>query len=110
MHTKVTALLALFAAIAAMAAIASPAKAAANIQTPQKAYNTARVCLLQHGARFVGRRGDNGGFVFFTGVSHIQFWTYKTMLGLVESVTYYAFPGLPATNKRDFIACIMKGN
>jgi hypothetical protein len=90
--------------------VTAAAPAAANVQTPGTAYKTARVCLLQHGARFVARRGDGGGYVFFKGVPHVQYWTYKTWLGLVEKVTYYAFPGLPAQTKRDFVACIMKGN
>jgi opacity protein-like surface antigen len=97
----------IFLAAAIAALVLVPAASAA--QTPNKAYRTARSCLMQHGARFVGSSG-NGGFVFFKGVTHVQYWRYHTWLGLVDKVTYYAFPGLPTQTKRDFISCIMKGN
>jgi hypothetical protein len=84
------------------------ASAAPTVKTKNQAYQTARVCLLQHGARFVGRRGDGGGFAFLKGVPHVQFWTYETTLGLVESVRYYAFD-LSSAQKRAFASCVSKG-
>lgn len=89
--------------------LAPAAYPATNIQTPTKAYKVARVCLLQHGARYVDGN-SHGGSVFFKGVDHVQFWRYHTWLGLVDKVTVYAFPGLPAQKKREFVACVMKGN
>jgi hypothetical protein len=97
----------LVGACAAVLALA-PAAAAAPLLTKDQAYKIARACLLQHDARFVGRRGDGGGFVFFKGVPHVQYWTYKTRLRQVRSVTYYAVD-LPDTQKKAFIACVKKG-
>jgi hypothetical protein len=107
--TKGTALKRLLAlSLLATAAATTAALPAVAAQTPNKAYRTARTCLLQHGARLVGHR-TNGGFVFFKGVKHVQYWRYLTTHGLVDKVTYNAFPGLPAIKETAFINCIMKG-
>jgi hypothetical protein len=82
--------------------------AAAPLKTKDQAYKTARACLLTHGARFVGRRGDGGGIVFFKGVPHVQFWTYKTTLNQVDSVTFTAVD-LPAKQKKALVTCVKKG-
>ncbi len=71
--------------------------------------STARVCLPSHDARFVGRRGDGGGYAIFKTGS--TFWTYKTFLGQVSSVTVYfaGRPGLTSAKKRAVRACVSKG-
>lgn len=101
--TKYT--LGLMAIVAALVIIPS----AAAFQTPTRAYQTARACLLDHGARYVSG-GSSGGTVFFKGVPHIQYWNYQTVAGLVDKVTYFAFPGLPPAKKQVLTSCVMKGN
>ena len=74
----------------AVLAGASDAAAATSFKTKNAAYQSARTCLMQHGATQVGRRSDGGGFVFFKGLR--MDWTYKTTSGLVSGVTYVAPP------------------
>ena len=100
--------LSLFGALALSMGVASSAQAA-SILTKDRAYRAARACLLNHGARFVGRRGDGGGFATLRRGS--TFWTYKTFLGKVSSVTIY-FAGQPApaaAMKRIAKVCVTKG-
>ncbi len=97
-------------ALAVLAAEAYDAAAATNFKTKNAAYQSARACLMQHGATQVGRRGDGGGFVFFNGLR--MDWTYKTTNGLVSGVTYVASPatGFRALAQRKlFVACVTKG-
>ena len=85
-----------------------PAHASPSLSKDQ-AYRTAPVCLLNHGARFVGRFGDGSGYATYkTGSS---FWTYKTFLGQVSSVTVYFVgrPGLANAAKRTVRTCLTKG-
>jgi hypothetical protein len=98
--------------IAALAALAgaSDAVAATNFKTKSAAYQSARTCLLQHGATQVGRRGDGGGFVFFKALR--MDWLYKTSNGQVSGVTYVTPPatGFRAlAQRRLFVACVTKG-
>ena len=101
--------LVIIAALAALAG-ASDAVAATNFKTKSAAYQSARTCLLQHGATRVGRRGDGGGFVYFKGLR--MDWMYKTGNGLVSGVTYVTSPaaGFRALAQRKlFVACVTKG-
>jgi hypothetical protein len=94
----------------ALAAIASASSAAAvtNFKTKNAAYQSARACLMQHGATQVGRRADGGGLVFFKGLR--MYWTYKTSNGIVNGVTSVAPPGLiVAAYRKLFVACVTKG-
>jgi hypothetical protein len=88
---------------------ASAATGAATL-TKAQAFKSARVCLLNHGATSVVRRGDGGGFSFFRAQGS-TFWTYKTFLGQVESVTVYfaGRPGLSSAKKRMVRTCLTKG-
>lgn len=82
-----------------------PAEARPNV-TKGQAYRTARVCLLNHGARLVGRHPDGGGFAIFK--TGLTFWTYETVLGQVSSVTFY-FAGLTKATERSVKLCVTKG-
>jgi hypothetical protein len=102
------------AVLVAVALAAPPAAGASSALTKDQAYRTARACLLKKvGASFVGRRGDGGGFATWNrpGAHGSSFWTYKTLLGQVSSVTVYfaGQPGLSATTKRKVKACLTKG-
>lgn len=92
-----------------LAALALPAQASAL--TKDQAYKSARACLLKHGAGFVGRRADGGGFATFTRRRGSTFWTYKTFLRQVASVTVY-FAGRPGPNaalKASTKRCLLVG-
>ena len=82
-----------------------PAEAKTNV-TKGQAYRTARVCLLNHGARVVGRHPDGGGFALFKTGS--TFWTYKTLRGQLSSVIFY-FAGLTKSTERIVKFCVTKG-
>jgi hypothetical protein len=82
-----------------------PAEARPNV-TKGQAYRTARVCLLNHGARLVGRHPDGGGFAIFKTGS--TFWAYKTLFGQVSSVIFY-FAGLTKSTERIVKSCVTKG-
>jgi hypothetical protein len=71
---------------------------AAPTLTKTQAFQRARACLLKHGAFFVGRRPDGGGYATFTQHRGSTFWTYKTTLGQVASVTVF-YAGRPGPNK-----------
>ena len=93
-----------------LAAEAYDAAAATNFKTKNAAYQSARACLMQQGARQVGRRGDGGGFVYFNAPR--MDWTYKTTNGVVSGVTYVTPPatGFRALAQRKlFVACVTKG-
>jgi hypothetical protein len=68
--------------------------ATASAETKDQSFQKARTCLLKKGATSVVRRGDGGGFTYFRGRGS-SYWTYKTFLGQVSSVTFY-FAGTPA--------------
>ena len=82
-----------------------PAEAKTNV-TKDQAYRTARVCLLNHGARLVGRHPDGGGFAIFKTGS--TFWTYKTLRGQLSSVIFY-FAGVAKSKERIVKFCVTKG-
>ena len=82
-----------------------PAEARPSV-TKGQAYRTARACLLDHGARLVGRHPDGGGFAIFRTGS--TFWTYKTIRGQVSSVIFY-FAGLTKSTERIVKSCVTKG-
>jgi hypothetical protein len=99
---KMTALLVTLLALALPAARAD----AQTTLTKTQAYKHARHCLLASGkVRFVGRRGDGGGYTFFKRYKHVVYWRYKTLLGQVESVTVYEFR-LPAGLRKVFRRCV----
>jgi hypothetical protein len=82
--------------------------AATNFKTKNAAYQSARACLMQHGATQVGRRTDGGGFVFFKGLR--MYWTYKTSNAVVSGVTPVASSGfIGAAYRKLFVACVTKG-
>ena len=74
--------------------------------TKGQAYRTARLCLLNHGARLVGRHPDGGGFAIFK--TGLTFWTYKTLRGQLSSVIFY-FAGLTKSTERIVEFCVTKG-
>jgi hypothetical protein len=99
------------AVVAVLLAVTAPV---AHAVTKNQAYKIARNCLLKEAhASFVGRRGDGGGFATWnTNAAHgSTFWTYKTVLGQVASVTYYfaGRPGLPQRTKRIVKRCLQRG-
>ena len=94
-------------ALALVTASAASAGLNSAALTKDQAFRTARACLKQHHARTIIRRGDGGGYVYFGGSAH-AYWTYKTFLGQVESVTYYPTK-LSRSQKRVLIACVTKG-
>ena len=96
-------------AVFALAVGATDVAAVASL-TKSQAYSKARRCLLNHGATSVVRRGDGGGFSYFRGQGS-TFWTYKTFLGQVESVTVYfaGRPGLTQARKRMVRICLTAG-
>jgi hypothetical protein len=92
--------------LAVSAAVRPEASGASPNVTKGQAYRTARTCLLDHGARLVGRHPDGGGFAIFQTGS--TFWTYETRLGQVSSVTFY-LAGLKKATERHVKSCITKG-
>lgn len=100
--------LVLLTCLAVVLVLAAPAQATSTL-TKSQAYRTARLCLLDRGAQFVGRRPDGGGYATFKTGS--TFWTYKTFLGQVSSATVYfaGRPGLTTAKKRTVKACLTKG-
>jgi hypothetical protein len=107
MHKLALIACAVFALVLAVPAADWPeaAEASTNV-TKGQAYRTARACLLNHGARLVGRHPDGGGFAIFKTGS--TFWTYKIRLGQVSSVTFY-LAGLTKATERRVKSCITKG-
>ena len=87
---------ALLTALMALALSAGHADAQ-SATTKTQAYKQARHCLLTSGkVRFVGRRGDGGGYAFFRGYPHIVYWTYHLdTAGQVGRVGLHTFK-LPA--------------
>jgi hypothetical protein len=82
--------------------------------TKKQAYWKARACLLKTAhASFVGRRGDGGGVATWNrgAIKGSSFWTYKTFLGQVASVTVYFVgkPGLPKVTKTRVKVCLTAG-
>jgi hypothetical protein len=106
---------ALVLAVVVVGVLAVPlASSAASSVTKDQAYTKARACLLKKaGASFVGRRGDGGGFAAWNrgSTKGSSFWTYKTFLRQVESVTVYfaGQPGLPGSAKTKVKACLTAG-
>lgn len=83
---------ALLTALMALALLAAHADAQSAI-TKTQAFKQARHCLLVNDkVRFVGRRGDGGGYAFFRGYAHIVYWTYRVDTSKqVSRVRLYAF-------------------
>jgi hypothetical protein len=104
--------LALTFCIGASAATAVPERTAL---TKDQAYAKARGCQLRNGARSVGRRPDGGGYAIFRGrvrgSTGSAFWTYKTVLRQVSSVTVYfaGRPGLSVARRSVVKRCVTLG-
>ena len=95
----------LLTALVGLALSAAHADAQSGI-TKTEAYKQARHCLLASGkVRFVGRRGDGGGYAFFRGYAHIVYWTYHLDTAKqVGRVMMYAFK-LPARKRSVLRRC-----
>lgn len=105
-----------FVAISMAVPTTATASASVAALTKAQAYQRARICLRNHGATFVTRRADGGGLAVFGRASTFgskgsTFWTYKTFLGQVASVTVYfaGAPGLPRAGKRAVEKCLTAG-
>jgi hypothetical protein len=113
----VIAVVAVFAFVSASDDSDGPAAAApsawadvSTFGTKDRAFRLARGCLLDSGARSVGRRRDGGGYVLFPGARPAS-WRYKTFRGRAADFHLHARGRLHLSARREAVleGCVARG-